>query len=45
MSNENTFEDEFDGYVDDWYCNACNHGPIGTEVDRCPKCGQSWEDN
>ena len=26
-------------YVDDWYCQDCEHGPMTESDDRCTRCG------
>lgn len=26
-------------YVDDWYCNDCEHGPMTESDDKCTRCG------
>ena len=28
-----------DEYVDDWYCQDCEHGPMMESDDRCTRCG------
>ena len=26
-------------YVDDWYCQDCEHGPMEEKEDKCSRCG------
>ena len=26
-------------YVDDWYCQDCEHGPMNESDDKCTRCG------
>jgi rubrerythrin len=26
-------------YVDDWYCNDCEHGPMTESDNKCTRCG------
>jgi len=26
-------------YVDDWYCQDCEHGPMDEKDDKCDRCG------
>ena len=26
-------------YVDDWYCQDCEHGPMTEKDDECTRCG------
>ena len=26
-------------YVDDWYCQDCEHGPMTESDDKCTRCG------
>ena len=28
-----------DEYVDDWYCQDCEHGPMEEKDDKCSRCG------
>ena len=28
-----------DEYVDDWYCQDCEHGPMEEKDDKCTRCG------
>ena len=27
-------------YVDDWYCMACDYGPMNEEHDKCQRCDE-----
>ena len=35
-------DESSDEYDDDWFCQSCEHGPIGTEKNKCPRCGTKW---
>ena len=27
-------------YADEWYCSACEHGPMTEKEDKCSRCGE-----
>lgn len=30
-------------YIDDWYCQDCEYGPMSEGDSHCTRCGSSWE--
>ena len=42
LSNIDLEEEKNEGkeeYVDDWYCQDCEHGPMDEKDDKCTRCG------
>jgi hypothetical protein len=30
-------------YINDWYCQDCEHGPMSKDDSHCTRCGAAWE--
>ena len=30
-------------YINDWYCQDCEHGPMSEGDSHCTRCGAAWE--
>jgi uncharacterized paraquat-inducible protein A len=33
-------EETKDEFQDEWYCSACEHGPMVEKDDKCTRCGE-----
>ena len=45
MYLEKAEQDDLMEYADDWYCRACEYGPLNESDVKCPRCNTKWNES